>query len=272
MFGLFFANVLSLALVSSAVPEVTAPPQEVFEEVVVDDSGSLFDGAVTSSFDLGYPEYALDSDGALIENVVSPSPAPDASLALDASSALDTSPIRDASLFPEAFDYLTYSDVEEIVNDAMELANSTNVSLSNAYLSSTIVDCFSKVVAGLPAGTHYVAYRNNSTDSNEGYLLFSSDAKYKNGSLVFPSGSKLVHYYRYSYQSGYQTYWDYKYDVIDITSDYLISVNNGALIYTDLVDGFPTLSQSSFDSDAALAFFFIIFSFGVILILVFRKK
>ena len=58
MFGLFFANILSLVLVSSAVPDAAALPQEIFEEIVFDDSESLFDGASTFAPDMGYPEYA----------------------------------------------------------------------------------------------------------------------------------------------------------------------------------------------------------------------
>lgn len=261
MFGLFFANILSFALVSPAVPEVTVSPQDIVEEVVVDDSGSLFDGASAFAPDMGYPEYSTDIDGNLISSEVSSAP--------DVSPAPEVSPAPDVNLVPDAVDYVTYSDVEGIVTQAMEASTKASVDVANAYLSSGIVDCFCRVVAGLPAGTHYVAYRNNTNDSYEGFLLFDKSGKYTGDSLSFSSGT-LVHYYRYSYQSGYQTYYDYRYSVEDVR-DMVISLNNQSLIYTDLVDGYPTLS-TSFDSDRNVSFFVIWGCVVLVVYIIFRKK
>lgn len=261
MFELFFVPFFSLSLVSSAVPDATALPQEISGEIVIDDSESLFDDASTFAPDMGYPEYATDIDGNLISSEVNSAP--------DVSPAPEISPAPDVNLAPDAIDYVTYSDVEDIVTQAMEASTKANVDVANAYLSSSIVDCFSRVLAGLPAGTHYVAYRNNSNDSYEGFLLFDKSGKYTGDALSFSSG-KLVHYYRYSYQSGYQTYYDYRYSVEDVR-DMVISLNNQSLIYTDLVDGYPTLS-TSFDSDRNVSFFVIWACVVLILYIIFRKK
>lgn len=255
MFELFFIPFFSLSLVSSAVPDATALPQEIFEEIVIDDSESLFDGASSFAPDMGYPEYATDIDGNLISSEVSSAP--------------DVSPAPDVSLAPDAVDYVTYTDVESIVAQAMEESTRASVNLANAYLSTSIVDCFSRVIAGLPAGTHYVAYRNNTSDSNEGYLLFDKSGKYTGGSLSFPSG-KLVHYYRYSYQSGYQTYYEYRYSIEDVR-DMVVGLNNQSLVYTDLVDGYPTLSIS-FDSDRNFSFFVVWGCVALTVYIIFRKK
>lgn len=246
MFGLYLSAFLSL----TAIP-VQAVPSDSFTEVVqVEDvSDSFFENSTPAPADTEYPSYSVDSDGNLISSEVSPAP--------------------DVSLAPDAVDYVTYTDVENILAQAMEESTRANVNLANAYLSTSIVDCFSHVIAGLPAGTHYVAYRNNSNDSYEGYLLFGKSGKYMGDSLSFSSGT-LVHYYRYSYQSGYQTYYDYRYSVEDVR-DMVISLNNQSLIYTDLVDGYPTLS-TSFDSDRHVSFFVIWGCVVLILYIIFRKK
>lgn len=249
MFGLFLASVFSLSFVSGDLSTPSPAPEVLQVEEVV--SGDLFDNASPAPDDFTFPEYAVDADGDLISNEVSPSPALDASLA------------------PDAVDYVTYTDVENIVAQAMEESTRASVNLANAYLSTSIVDCFSRVVAGLPAGTHYVAYRNNTSDANEGYLLFDKSGKYTGDALSFSSGT-LVHYYRYSYQSGYQTYYDYRYSVEDVR-DMVISLNNQSLIYTDLVDGYPTLS-TSFDSDRNVSFFVICGCVVLAMVLIFRKK
>lgn len=249
MFGLFLASVFSLSFVSGDLSTPSPTPDLVQIEEAV--GGDLFDDASPAPDDFSFPEYAIDADGNLISNEVIPSPSPDSSLA------------------PDAVDYVTYSDVEEIVAQAMEASTRANVNLANAYLSSSIVDCFSRVVAGLPAGTHYVAYRNNTTDANEGYLLFDKSGKYTGDVLSFSSGT-LVHYYRYSYQSGYQTYYEYRYSVDDVR-DMVVGLNNQSLVYTDLVDGYPTLS-TSFDSDRNVSFFVILACISLALVLIFRKK
>ena len=261
MFELFFLPFFSLSLVSSAVPDATPVPQSSVSEVVIDDSESLFDGASASAPDMGYPEYATDIDGNLISNDVGPAP--------EVSPVPDVSPAPDVSLAPDAVDYVTYSDVEDIVTQAMEASTNASVDVANAYLSSAIVDCFSRVVAGLPAGTHYVAYRNNTNDSYEGFLVFDKSGKFTGDSISFSSGI-LVHYYRYSYQSGYQTYYDYRYSVEDVR-DMVVGLNNHSLVYTDLVDGYPTLS-TSFDSDRNVSFFVVWGCVVLILFIIFRKK
>lgn len=258
MFGLFLSAFLSL----TAIPVQAVPADSPADVVQNEDiSDSFFENSTPAPADTEYPSYSVDSDGNLISNEVSPAP--------EVGSAPEVSPVPDVNLAPDAVDYVTYTDVENIVAQAMEESTRASVNLANAYLSTSIVDCFSHVIAGLPAGTHYVAYRNNSNDSYEGYLLFGKSGKYMGDSLSFSSGT-LVHYYRYSYQSGYQTYYDYRYSIEDVR-DMVIGLNNQSLIYTDLVDGYPTLS-ASFDSDRNVSFFVIWGCVVLILYIIFRKK
>lgn len=246
MFGLFLSAFLSL----TAIPVQAVPADSLADVVQNEDvSDSFFENSTPAPADTEYPSYSVDSDGNLISNEVSPVP--------------------NVSPAPDGVDYVTYTDVEDIVTQAMKASTNASVDVANAYLSSAIVDCFSRVVAGLPAGTHYVAYRNNSNDSYEGYLIFDKSGKYTGDSLSFSSGT-LVHYYRYSYQSGYQTYYDYRYSVEDVR-DMVISLNNQSLIYTDLVDGYPTLS-TSFDSDRNISFFVIWGCVALVVYIIFRKK
>lgn len=215
---------------------------EVFLQEDADTSGEVL------------PDYAVDSDGDLI---VSPDTVDNTVSSGDAGAVVPV-------------DAVTASDVEAIVASALAETYSVNVSLADAYLSSTIVDVFSRVVEGLPVGTHYVAYRLNASDSNEGYLLYSKDASVDGNSLVFGSGSTLVHYYRQPYTSGYQTYYNYKYDVMSISDEYSVPCNGGQLIYTDMVDGYPVLAGIS--DNHILGYVFGVFIGLVACAVLFRRR
>lgn len=213
------------------------------------------DGTHVFTSDSSLPDYAVDDDG----NVVSDSlPEPADVSGNDGVAAADAEAV-------------TYAQVASIVEDAVADTYSVNVSLADAYLSSSIVDCFSRVVDGLPVGTHYVAYRINASDSSEGYMFYSDDAKVEGGMIVFPSGGTLVHYYRVSYSSGgYQTYYDYKYDVFNTSEQYSVPYNGGQLLYTDLVDGFPVLSSASDDGFLDRIVIFVVLL--CVVLIVFRRK
>lgn len=167
-------------------------------------------------------------------------------------------------------DAVTYSDVETIVASALAETRSTDLSIADAYLSSTIVEVFSRVADGLPVGWKYVAYRLDSSDSSEGYMLASDSASVNGNYLVFASGSQLIHYYRQAVSTGYQTTYQYKYDVVEIGTEYRVPYGSGQLIYTNMISGYPVLSEIN---DASVAFIVIpILIFLVFLFVLFRRR
>lgn len=165
---------------------------------------------------------------------------------------------------------VTYEEVEALVTEALADSRAANLSIADAYLSSAIVDVFSRVVDGYPTHYKYVAYRTNSTDSNEGYLLIDSTAKVNGNYLEFSPGAKLCRYYRESYTSGYQTYWNYKYSVTETYDTYRIPYANGQLIYTNMVSGFPTLSEHTENYIASILI--PVFVCALIIFIMRRKK
>lgn len=140
---------------------------------------------------------------------------------------------------------LTLADVEALLEDSLADTRAANISVADAYLSSAIVDVFSRVVDGCPAHYKYVAYRVNSSDGNEGFLLIGPDAKVNGNYLDFESGTMFCHYYRSQYTVGYQTYYNYKYDVTQTYDVYRVPYNSGSLIYTNMVSGYPVLSEDN---------------------------
>lgn len=186
--------------------------------------------------DTVYPDYAISSDGELLTGEAV-RPEEDSTEEDDAEDTLETVSGGDA-------DVVMLSQSQTMLADAVALQNSVNVSVADAYLTSSIVECFSRVVDGLPSYYKYAAYRANSSDQSEGYLIFGSDAKVDGDYLLFNEGCQIGHYYRVAYQNGYNTYYEYKYDVTTLSaSSYRIPYKSGQLVYTNMVMGYPTLSE-----------------------------
>lgn len=219
-------------------------------------AASLFD--VTDENSLFYPElddegsnlpdYATNENGEILVNskttlsqVLSPeaSPEPDADTDTDVDTDADTGSVSGSDINSP----VTLIDMQALMDDALAESRATSLSIADAYLSSAIVDVFSRVADGLPTHYKYAAYRLNASDNNEGYLIFGPKAKKNGNYLDFESGAQLAHYYRVQRQSNYQTWYEYKYDVSTIYDTYRVPYGSGQLIYTNMVSGYPVLSE-----------------------------
>lgn len=181
--------------------------------------------------DTVYPDYSVDVDGELLTGDAFQTED------IELEEPIETVSGGDA-------DAVMFSQSQAMLADAVALQNSVNVSVADAYLTSAIVDCFSRVVDGLPSYWKYAAYRANSSDQSEGYLIFGADASVDGDYLVFNEGCQIGHYYRIVYQNGYNTYYEYKYDVTTLSAtSYRIPYKSGQLVYTNMVMGYPTLSE-----------------------------
>lgn len=181
--------------------------------------------------DTVYPDYSVDADGELLTGDAFQTED------IELEEPIETVSGGDA-------DAVMLSRSQAMLADAVALQNSVNVSVADAYLTSAIVDCFSRVVDGLPSYWKYAAYRANSSDQSEGYLIFGTDASVDGDYLVFNEGCQIGHYYRIVYQNGYNTYYEYKYDVTTLSAtSYRIPYKSGQLVYTNMVMGYPTLSE-----------------------------
>ncbi len=222
------------------------------------------------------PNYAINADGEMLINddttlneVLAPDP--DTTETEESVSGGDVSPGMSVSDIQALYSNLaTLSDMEALLEDSLADTKAANLSVADAYLSSAIVDVFSRVVDGIPSWYDYVAYRLNPNDASEGYLLYSPDAKVSGNQLEFFAGSYLCHYYRVQYNSGYQTYYNYKYDVTEIHDVYRVPYKNGQLIYTNMVPGFPTLSENNHNYIAS--WILPVFIGAVCLFIIIRRK
>lgn len=188
------------------------------------------------------PDYATNEDGEILvnpEKTLLEVLSPEADLDADADTDADSGSVSGSDLYPPA----TLADVRSLMDDALAETRATNLSIADAYLSSAIVDVFSRVTDGLPTHYKYAAYRLNASDANEGYLIFGPKAKKNGNYLDFESGAQLAHYYRIQRQSNYQTWYEYKYDVTTIYDTYRVPCGSGQLVYTNMVPGYPVLSE-----------------------------
>jgi len=216
------------------------------------------------------PDYALDENGNVLINndttldeVLNPEP-------VSSPDSVDTESLESVSGGDAYPGSMTSEEIETIVSDVLADSRAANLSIADAYLSSAIVDVFSRVVDGSPAHYKYAAYRLNPNDSNEGYLLIGPDAKVNGNYLEFSPGTQLCHYYRVQYSSGYQTYYNYKYDVSEIYDTYRVPYKNGQMIYTNMVSGFPTLSENNQNYIASVVI--PVFIVAVCLFIIMRRK
>lgn len=106
------------------------------------------------------------------------------------------------------------------------------------YLSATIVDVMDRVVKSHPF-CKYIGYRTSLNNATDGTLVYGNRSTSSSGSVTIYDGYK-VDYYRYQYQSGYQTYYEYRYTVTPV-DQYTVNFGSNTLVYTNALSGYPTL-------------------------------
>ena len=150
-------------------------------------------------------------------------------------------------------------DISALSDDLIELYT-INQNVANQYLSSAVVAVFDKAVSGASYGADYVAWRDDTNDSNSGYLLIGK-GKANGINITFEKDAVLCHYYRtWTGSSNYQ----YNYSVTHTGDTYSINFAN-RLIYTNLIEGYPILGDR-IDSRSHLTLYLI---FGIIAVIVF---
>lgn len=106
------------------------------------------------------------------------------------------------------------------------------------YLSSAIVDVMDRVVKSHPF-CRYIGYRTSVNNATDGTLIYGVRSSASPGSVTIYDGYK-IDYYRYQYQSGYQTYYEYRYTVTQV-DQYTVNFGSNTLVYTNALSGYPTL-------------------------------
>lgn len=218
------------------------------------------------------PDYATNENGEILINADTAlnevlSPESDSEANEDESIGTDVDP---GSVSGSDYQPVSLSDVQALVEDALAESRATNLSIADAYLSSAIVDVFSRVTDGLPTHYKYAAYRLDASDNSEGYLVFGPKAKVNGNYLEFESGSQLSHYYRVQRRNGSQTWYEYKYDVSTIYDTYRVPCGSGQLLYTNMVSGYPVLSELTESHMASVAIPVLLLAVSLIFIL--RRK
>lgn len=232
------AIIILIVLGFFALTGITVSAASLFE--VTDENSPFYPDLDEEESSL--PDYAVNENGEILINNDTTlnevlNPAADS----DVGSDVDTDTGTVSGNDPNS--PITLTEVENLMESALAETRATNLSIADAYLSSAIVDVFSKVADGLPTHYKYAAYRLNASDANEGYMIYGPKAKVNGNYLDFDSGSQLAHYYRVQRSNGYTTWWEYKYDVSTIYDTYRVPYSSGQLVYTNMVSGYPALSE-----------------------------
>lgn len=148
------------------------------------------------------------------------------------------SPVPELSELQEQVNFLLEENAA--LQDEIMLLNSGSASAVEAYLSSTLLEVMERVIQGNPFCS-YVAYRTDLSDSNQGTLVYGKRASVS-GNQITIENAKVVTYYRYRYSSSYN--WEYRYNVQEYDS-YSVSYTSNTLLYTNVLDGYPTLGNTN---------------------------
>lgn len=185
-------------------------------------SGSLFDGMELIQPEISYPDYATVtvSGGDATIQVLTPS-ANTSGIESALQEQLLSSSANSASLLAEL----------KAISSGQEQA-------AENYLSQTIVDVMDRVVRSHPF-CKYIGYRTSVSNATDGTLVYGNRSSGAPGSVIIYDGYK-VDYYRYQYQSGYQTYYEYRYTVTPV-DEYTVKFGSNTLVYTNALSGYPTL-------------------------------
>ena len=189
-------------------------------------SGSLFDGQELISPETTYPDYAV------IEQTVSGGDAHTTIQVL--TSSTNTSGIE-SSLQEQL---LTSSANSAALLAELKAISSGQEQAAENYLTSAIVDVMDRVVRSHPF-CKYIGYRTSVNNATDGTLVYGNRSASSSGSVTIYDGYK-VDYYRYQYQSGYQTYYEYRYTVTPV-DEYTVNFGSNTLVYTNALSGYPTL-------------------------------
>lgn len=156
-------------------------------------------------------------------------------------------------------------DVSVLSDEIVELYT-INQNVANQYLSSAIVTVFDKAISGASYGSDYVAWRDDVSDSNSGYLIIGK-GKVNGSNITFESGAILCHYYRTWISS---TNYQYNYSVVHTDDAYSINFSN-RLIYTNLIEGYPVLGDR-IDTKSDKTFFLIAVGIILIIFIVLKRR
>lgn len=189
-------------------------------------SGSLFDGVDLIPPEVTYPDYAVinqtvsGSDALTTIQVLTPS-ANTSGIESALQEQLLSSSANSASLLAE-----------------LKAISSGQDQAAENYLSQIIVDVMDRVVRSHPF-CKYIGYRTSVNNATDGTLVYGNRSTASPGSVTIQDGYK-VDYYRYQYQSGYQTYTEYRYTVTPF-EEYTVNFGSNTLVYTNALSGYPTL-------------------------------
>lgn len=189
-------------------------------------SGSLFDGVDLIPPEVTYPDYAVinqtvsGSDALTTIQVLTPS----------ANTSGIESALQEQLLSSSANSASLLAQLKAISSGQEQAAEN--------YLSQTIVDVMDRVIRSHPF-CRYIGYRTSVNNSTDGTLIYGNRSSGSPGSVTIYDGYK-IDYYRYQYQSGYQTYTEYRYTVTPL-EEYTVNFGSNTLVYTNALPGYPTL-------------------------------
>lgn len=238
-------------------------------------SGSLFGGQDLIPPEVVYPDYAVQtvSGGDTYVQVLMPQTSSAntvdlAGLEAQLQEQLMTSSANSAALLEEIQSLaanqeqaaLSVSSGNASLLAELKAISSGQEQAAENYLSQTIVDVMDRVIRSHPF-CKYIGYRTSVNNATDGTLIYGNRCTSSAGSVTIYDGYK-VDYYRYQYQSGYQTYYEYRYTVTPV-DQYTVNFGSNTLVYTNALSGYPTLG---INDTGILIVGFIFLAFFVVLV------
>lgn len=155
----------------------------------------------------------------------------------------ETTEVSDGDV-PSTDTPVVYADTTEMVSllsDTVELL-SENSSTVTGTVNTTVLDICDRIIDDYPSHYRYAAFRIDSEDSYRTILYIAKKADYENGVITFSDDCIAVNFYRTTTTSGYSGYIYYN---VSDAPDATVTVGTDAIVYTNVIDGYPTLGNKT---------------------------
>lgn len=157
------------------------------------------------------------------------------------------------------------TETEEELLPEIDLLAETSVSVTGA-VNTTVLGLMDRIIDGYPDDYEYAGFRVDSDDSYRATLYISRHGKKSGDSIVFGDDCIAIDFYRYSI-SGYSSY--IYYDIVS-SPDAVLDVSEDTIVYTNVLDGAPSLGTRMPQSSENIWLGF--FALGMLMIFLRRKN
>lgn len=136
-----------------------------------------------------------------------------------------------------------YNDnTEEIalLSEAVELLAENSTSVTGT-INTTVLELMDRIVDDYPSHYRYAGFRTDTDDSYASTLYIAKKAAVNGSTVTFSEDCIAINFNRYQ-QTGYSSYIYYS---VTETPNAVLDINSQSIVYTNCIEGYPTLGNKT---------------------------